>query len=106
MSPKHAPQFWGAKGICELRFLELLLLLTAFLASLTGIGPADRGGMRQVQGVAVVQAAQAAQAAVLPARRAAPAVAVPLLRPEKAVPLSAMQHALAALHPPFERMLE
>ena len=86
--------------------MELLLLLTAFLASLTGVGQADRGGIRPVQGVAVVQAAQTAQAAVLPARRAAPAVAVPLLRPEKARPLSALQPPLAALHLPFERMLE
>ncbi len=86
--------------------MELLLLLTAFLASLTGIGQADRGGIRQVQGVTVVQAAQAAQAAVLPARRAAPAVAVPLLRPEKAMPLAALQTALFALHLPFERRLE
>jgi hypothetical protein len=86
--------------------LELLLLLTAFLASLTGVGQADRGGIRAVQGVAVVQAAQAAQAAVLPARRAAPAIAVPLLRPEKTRPLAAVQLALGALHLPFERLLE
>jgi len=86
--------------------LELLLLLTAFLASLTGVGQADRAGMRQVQGVAVVQAAQAAQAAVLPARRAAPAVALPLRRPEKATPLAALQRPLPALHLPFERRLE
>jgi hypothetical protein len=86
--------------------LELLLLLTAFLASLTGVGQADRVGTRQMHGVAVVQAAQAAQAAVLPARRAAPAPAVPLLRPEKARPLAAMQAALAVRHLPFERRLE
>jgi hypothetical protein len=47
--------------------LELLLLLTALFASLTGAS-GDRAG-RPVQGVAVVQAAQAAQAAVQPARR-------------------------------------
>jgi hypothetical protein len=47
--------------------LELLLLLTALLASLTGAS-GDRAG-RLVQGVAVVQAAEAAQAAVQPARR-------------------------------------
>lgn len=86
--------------------MELLLLLTAFLASLTGIGQAERGGIRQVQGIAVVQAAQSAQAAVLPARRAAPASAVPLLRPEKARPLAAVQTALVASHLPFERRLE
>lgn len=94
------------RALLETCRLELLLLLTAFLASLTGIGQADRGGIRQVQGVAVVQAAQAAQAAVLPARRASPAVAVPLLRPEKATPLAALQQPLSALHLPFERRLE
>ena len=47
--------------------MELLLLLTALFASLTGAS-SDRAG-RPVQGVAVVQAAQAAQAAVQPARR-------------------------------------
>lgn len=94
------------RALLETCRLELLLLLTAFLASLTGIGQADRGGIRQVQGVAVVQAAQAAQAAVLPARRAAAAPAVPLLRPEKARPLAAVQTALVASHLPFERRLE
>lgn len=96
----------GRRNICELRFLELLLLLTAFLASLTGAGSADRGGLRQMQGVAVVQAAQAAQAAVLPARRAAPALPVPLLRPERVLPLAAVRNAPAALRLPFERRLE
>lgn len=86
--------------------MELLLLLTAFLASLTGVGQADRGGIRQVQGVAVVQAAQVAQAAVLPARRAALALPVPLLRPEQAVPLATMQLPLGELRLPFERRLE
>lgn len=95
-----------ARALLETCRLELLLLLTAFLASLTGVGQADRAGMRQVQGVAVVQAAQAAQAAVLPARRAAPAVALPLRRPEKATPLAALQRPLPALHLPFERRLE
>jgi hypothetical protein len=57
--------------------LELLLLLTALFASLTGAS-GDRAG-RPVQGVAVVQAAAAAQAAVQPVARvigvAAPSVA-------------------------------
>lgn len=58
--------------------MELLLLLTAIFASLTGAASGDRAGpVRQVQGVAVVRAAQAAQAAVVPAQRAIPAVAVP-----------------------------
>lgn len=49
--------------------MELLLLLTAFFASLTGFA-GDRAG-RPIQGVAVVQAAGAVQAAVQPARRIA-----------------------------------
>lgn len=104
MSPSVA---WATVRAClETCRLELLLLLTAFLASLTGIGQADRAGIRQTQGVAVVQAAQAAQAAVLPARQAALAIAVPLLRPERVAPLAAAQHAPAALRLPFERRLE
>jgi len=41
--------------------LNLLLLLTALLASLTGTGSGDRG-MRGVQDVAVVRAAEVVQA--------------------------------------------
>ena len=41
--------------------LNLLLLLTALLASLTGTGPGDRG-VRGVQDVAVVRAAEVVQA--------------------------------------------
>lgn len=102
----RSPAWMTVRAVLETCRLELLLLLTAFLASLTGAGQADRGGMRQVQGVAVIQAAQAAQAAVLPARHAAPAVAVPLLRPERAAPLGSAQLALGQLHLPFERRLE
>ncbi|MBB5708957.1 hypothetical protein [Sphingomonas xinjiangensis] len=41
--------------------MDLLLLLTALFASLTGIGSGDARA-RQVQGIAVVQASKAAQA--------------------------------------------
>ncbi|MDT8757597.1 hypothetical protein MZO42_02700 [Sphingomonas psychrotolerans] len=41
--------------------MNLLLLLTALLASLTGTGPADRN-LRGVQDVAVVRAAEAVEA--------------------------------------------
>jgi hypothetical protein len=41
--------------------LNLLLLLTALLASLTGTGSGDRG-LREVQGVAVVRAAEMVEA--------------------------------------------
>lgn len=86
--------------------LNLLLLLTALLASLTGAGSGDRV-LRQVQGVAVVQAAQVAQGAVQRSQRAIPAVPAPRLaevrrtiRPhgESTVP--------AATYLPFERRLE
>lgn len=61
--------------------MELLLLLTALFASLTGAASGERpGAARQVQGVAVVGSAHAAQAAVQPARRAIPAAALPTVR--------------------------
>ena len=41
--------------------MNLLLLLTALLASLTGTGSGDRG-VREVQGVAVVRAAEMVEA--------------------------------------------
>ena len=46
--------------------LELLLLLTAMFASLTGAAGDRAGTVQQMQGVAVVRSAQAAQAAVQP----------------------------------------
>lgn len=83
--------------------MELLLLLTAFLASLTGGGSADR----QVQGVAVVHAAEAAQAAAQPARRAAPAVMVSQTSQlERATVSVAKSAPLVGQHFPFERRLE
>lgn len=53
--------------------MELLLLLTALFASLTG---GSTGQRAPVDSVAVVQAARVTQAAVQPARRALPTVAV------------------------------
>ncbi|AJP71846.1 hypothetical protein [Sphingomonas hengshuiensis] len=86
--------------------MELLLLLTAFFASLTGVG-AGEGGVRQVQGVAVVRAAERAQAAVLPARRALPAaIAAAAFRPDANLPLVRDFAALVAQRLPFERRLE
>lgn len=86
--------------------MNLLLLLTALFASLTGAGSGDRT-LRQVQGVAVVRAAEAVQVAVDPAQRALPAfagrgdlTASRDLRPRTLTP------PLAATHLPFERRLE
>ncbi|MBX3564942.1 MAG: hypothetical protein KF730_10245 [Sphingomonas sp.] len=85
--------------------MELLLLLTALLASLTGTGSADRQ-LRGVQGVAVVQVAQDTQAAVKPACVSLPmAVAQPLRAERVRLPL-ARTAPLACRHFPFERRLE
>ena len=74
--------------------MELLLLLTAFLASLTGAGSGDRVA-RQVQGVAVVHAAEVAQAAVQPAQRILPAAAsAAALRPARTGVAPAVQPPL------------
>jgi hypothetical protein len=86
--------------------LELLLLLTALFASLTG-GSAGQ----QMRGVApritVVQAAQVAQAAVQPARRAIPAVAVqPIVRPERVAMPRLAAAPIPAIRPAFERRRE
>ncbi|HVJ03017.1 MAG TPA: hypothetical protein VM662_12600 [Sphingomonas sp.] len=86
--------------------MNLLLLLTALFASLTGGGSGDRA-LRQVQDVAVVRAAEAMQVAVDPAQRVLPAAAHTgvtgvqrnLLPQTRAVPL-------VATHLPFERRLE
>jgi hypothetical protein len=72
--------------------LELLLLLTALFASLTGAS-SDRAS-RPVQGVAVVQAAQAAQAAVQPARRV-----IGVAMPAAAIHVSRIVHPLVAAAP-------
>lgn len=86
--------------------MELLLLLTALFASLTGAGPGERAdAARHVQ--QVVRSAQAAQAAVRPAPRAAPAaVAQPALRAERAaMPLLAAA-PVSGLRAAPERRLE
>jgi len=86
--------------------LNLLLLLTALFASLTGTGAGDRA-LRQAQGVAVVQAAEVAQAAIDPARRAIPALAAPgKACVERSTLPAAKPRPLAATHLPFERRLE
>ncbi|RYD63683.1 MAG: hypothetical protein EOP58_10950 [Sphingomonadales bacterium] len=90
----------------EVERLDLLLLLTALLASLTGAGSGDRQ-LRQVQGVAVVQAAEAARAAVQPARRAAPFVAPHSTKiVQAAAPAAATATSVSGTHFPFERRLE
>ncbi|MCD2323863.1 hypothetical protein LQ953_07530 [Sphingomonas sp. IC-56] len=55
--------------------MDLLLLLTALFASLTGIGSGDARA-RQVQDVAVVQASKVAQAVAQRAEAAQPAIGV------------------------------
>ena len=68
--------------------MNLFLLLTALFASLTGASGEGTGSLRQVQSVAVVRPVHAAQAAVQPARRAIPAVAVePVMLVRVAQPL-------------------
>jgi hypothetical protein len=85
--------------------LELLLLLTAMFASLTGAA-GDRGAVRQVQGVAVVRSAQAAQAAVQPARRVLPMVALPEARADRTVWPQLADAPVRNLRLVFERRLE
>ena len=86
--------------------MNLLLLLTALIASLTGVGAGERA-MGQVQGVAVVRAAEVAQAAVRAARPVA-AIATPVQQVRTAQPSWAITdtHSLPAAHLPFERRLE
>jgi hypothetical protein len=86
--------------------LELLLLLTALFASLTGAASGERAGVaRQVQGVAVVRSAQAAQAAVQPVSRAALAVQ-PVVRRARAVWPRLAAAPVRDIRLVFERRLE
>lgn len=86
--------------------MNLLLLLTALLASLTGNGSAE-AKVHQVSGVAVVQAAKAVEAAVQPVRAVLPAQAAPIGLQIEAKPLHIdKQLALASYYLPFERRLE
>ncbi|MDF7777370.1 hypothetical protein P1X14_19085 [Sphingomonas sp. AOB5] len=86
--------------------MELLLLLTALFASLTGTSGEQPGAVRQ--GVAVVRSAQGVQAAVQPARRAIPASVMPaiLARPERSAPLRLAAAPLRSIALVFERRLE
>lgn len=85
--------------------MNLLLLLTALFASLTGHGPAE--AQRQTQSIAVVQTAKVVQVAAQPAR----AIPFATFRPQghlnaaKPLPMAAST-ALAGYYLPFERRLE
>lgn len=86
--------------------MNLLLLLTALLASLTGTGSGDRVA-RQVQGVAVVQAAQAAEAVASRTQRAIPAVPAPRrVEAQRTIWPQSESTPLPATYLPFERRLE
>nr|WP_294813994.1 hypothetical protein [uncultured Sphingomonas sp.] len=86
--------------------MNLLLLLTALLASLTGNGSGDRV-VRQVQGVALVQAAQAAEAAVNRSQQTIPAVPAPRRIETRDIAWPQSESApLPATYLPFERRLE
>jgi hypothetical protein len=86
--------------------LELLLLLTALFASLTGSASGDRQ-VRAVQGVAVVQAAGRVQAAVQPARAALPQAALPArMRPARTLWSSLAAAPIRSLRLVYERRLE
>lgn len=85
--------------------MELLLLLTALFASLTGASGDRSAG--PLQGVAVVRAAQAAQVAVSPARRAIPPAVLPSSPRAPRVLVARLPDApVAALRLAFERRLE
>ena len=87
--------------------LELLLLLTALFASLTGSASGNGSAARQVQGVAVIRAAGVAQAAVQPSRTALPQIAVPArLRPVRTAWFALAAAPIRSLRLVFERRLE
>lgn len=87
--------------------MELLLLLTALFASLTGAASGDRSAVRQVQGVAVVRAAGVAQAAVQPSRAALPQTAAPAqVRPARTLWFKLAAAPVRSLRLVFERRLE
>ena len=87
--------------------MELLLLLTALFASLTGSASGDGAAARQVQGVAVIHAAEVAQAAAQPSRAALPQVAVPArARPAATVWLRLAAAPVRSLRLVYERRLE
>lgn len=87
--------------------LELLLLLTALFASLTGSASGNGAAARQVQGVAVIHAAGVAQAAVQPSRAALPQIAVPArLLPVRTTWLALAVAPVRSLRLVFERRLE
>lgn len=86
--------------------MNLLLLLTALFASLTGSGSGDRV-LRQVQGVAVVRAAEAVQVAVDPSQRAIPAaIRSGRVSAERNLLPQSRPAPLSATYLPFERRLE
>lgn len=86
--------------------MELLLLLTALFASLTGAASSDgAGAVRQVQGVAVVRSAQAAQATVQPVSRGT-VVVQPVMRPQRSIWPRLAAAPIRSLRLVFERRLE
>ncbi|MCW3847605.1 hypothetical protein OF829_10150 [Sphingomonas sp. LB-2] len=87
--------------------MELLLLLTALFASLTGSASGDQAAVRGVQGVAVIRAAEVAQAAVQPARAALPRAVLPArVRPAVQRWFAVLPAPIYSLRLVFERRLE
>ena len=86
--------------------MNLLLLLTALFASLTGAGAGDRV-VGQGQGVAVVRAAEVAQATVQRAQTVSHVAAAPAhVVADRASWTPFAAAALPAAYLPFERRLE